>query len=102
MKTKDLILIALVCVNFTLAALAVGLHLGRAENTALAMTSSRSGDYVMVTGPISTSREAILVIDSVAKQANLYLVKAGMTAAGSEWELVDKRNLTADFVGGVR
>jgi hypothetical protein len=97
MKTKDLLLIALVCVNFTLGAMAIGLHLGRAENAAIAATSSRAGDYVMVTGPISTSREAIMVIDLIAKRANLYAVRAGTTPTGNDWELVDSRNLTADF-----
>jgi len=101
MKTKDLILVALVCVNATLAALALGFYLGRAEPSALAATESRAGDYVMASGPISTSREAILIVDTVAKRANLYAPKAGTTAAGVAWELVDSRNLAADFAGGV-
>jgi hypothetical protein len=54
----------------------------------------------MVTGAISTSRDALLVIDVVAKRANLYTPKAGTTAAGSGWELVDSRNLAADIPAG--
>lgn len=100
MKTKDLILVALVCVNATLAALALGLYLGRAEPAAFAATASRAGDYVMASGPISTSREAILIVDTVAKRANLYVPRVGTTAAGSGWELQDSRNLAVDFAGG--
>ena len=101
MKTKDLILVALVCANVTLAALAVGLYLGKVEQPALgAASDSRAGDYVMVTGAISTSRDALLVIDVVAKRANLYAPKAGTTAAGSGWELLDSRNLAADIPAG--
>jgi len=100
MKTKDLILVALVCVNATLAALALGLYLGRAEPAALAAAESRAGDYVMASGPISSSREAILIVDTVAKRANLYAPKAGTTAAGTSWELQDSRNLAVDFAGG--
>jgi len=100
MKTKDLILVALVCVNATLAVLALGFYLGRAEPSAFAATGSRAGDYVMASGPISTSREAILIVDTVAKRANLYVPKVGTTAAGTGWELLDSRNLAADFAGG--
>ena len=100
MKTKDLILIALVCVNATLAALALGLYLGKAEPSALAAAESRAGDYAMASGPISSSREAILIVDTVAKRANLYAPKAGTTAAGTSWELQDSRNLAVDFAGG--
>jgi len=101
MKTKDLILVALVCVNAMLAALALGFYLGRAEPSAFAATESRAGDYVMASGPISTSREAILIVDTVAKRANLYAPKAGTTTGGTSWELQDLRNLAADFAGGV-
>ena len=100
MKTKDLLLVTLVCVNVALAALAVGLYVGGAENAALAGDASRAGDYVMVSGPISGSREAVLIIDCIAKRANLYVAKAGTTAAGTEWEPVDSHNLAADFSGG--
>ena len=100
MKTKDLILVALVCVNATLAALALGFYLGRAEPAALASTASHAGDYTMASGAISSSREAILIVDTVAKRANLYAPKVGTTAAGSGWELLDTRNLAADFAAG--
>jgi len=100
MKTKDLILIALMCVNATLAALALGFYLGKAEPSAFAATGSRAGDYVMASGNISTSREAVLIVDTVAKRANLYVPKVATTAAGAGWELQDSRNLAADFGGG--
>ena len=100
MKTKDLILVALVCVNATLATLALGFYLGRAEPSALASTASHAGDYTMASGLISTSREAILIVDTVAKRANLYAPKAGTTAAGIAWELLDSRNLATDFAAG--
>ena len=100
MKTKDLILIALVCVNATLAALALGFYLGRAEPSALASTASHAGDYTMASGAISSSREAILIVDTVAKQANLYAPKVGTTAAGNAWERLDSRNLAVDFAAG--
>ena len=97
MKTKDLILIALVCANITLAAVAVTIHVGRAESAAIAATGSRSGDYVMVSGPMSVSREGILVIDVVAKRANLYVLKSA-----GVWDLTSSRSLTQDFAGGAR
>ena len=100
MKTKDLILVALVCVNATLGALALGLYVGKAEPTALAAAESRAGDYVMASGPISSSREALLIVDTVAKRANLYAPKVGTTPAGAGWELLDSRNLAADFGAG--
>ena len=100
MKTKDLILVALVCVNATLAALALGFYLGRAEPSALAATESRAGDYVMASGPISTTREALLIVDTVAKRANLYVPKVTTTPVGAGWELQDSRNLVADFAAG--
>ena len=84
-------------VNATLATLALGFYLGGAESSALAATGSRAGDYVMASGSISTSREAILVVDTVAKRANLYAPKIGTTSAGSRWELLDSRNLAKDF-----
>jgi hypothetical protein len=101
MKLKDLILIGLVCANITLAAVAVTIHVGRAESAAIAANTSRSGDYVMVSGPMMTAREGILVIDIVAKRANLYMPKAaaGATATGV-WELTSSRNLAQDFAGG--
>jgi len=100
MKTKDLILVALVCVNAMLVVLVLGFYLGRAEPTAFAATESRAGDYVMTSGPVSTSREAILIVDTVAKRANLYVPKVGTRATGSGWELQDSRNLAVDFAGG--
>jgi hypothetical protein len=102
MKTKDLILIALVCANITLGAVALVIHVGKAESAAVAATSSRAGDYVMVSGPISSTREGVLVIDVVAKRANLYVPKAAAGAsAGSAWELTSSRNLAQDFAGGI-
>jgi hypothetical protein len=97
MKTKDLILVALVCANVTLAAMALALYVGKAEPSAVAGVATRSGDYVMVTGNVANSREALLVIDVVAKRANLYTPKAGVGAGGQAWELTSTRNLAADF-----
>jgi hypothetical protein len=101
MKAKDLILVALICANVTLGALALGLHMGKVEPAAHAATQTRAGDYVIVTGPVTSSREAMLVIDVVAKRANLYVPAAATTATGVGWELTDTHNLVADFgVGG--
>jgi len=97
MKTKDLILVALVCANVTLAAMALALYVGKAEPSAVAAVSSRAGDYIMVTGSVSSSREAVLVIDVVAKRANLYVPKPGVGAAGHTWELTSTRDLARDF-----
>ena len=98
MKTKDLILIALVCANVTLAAVALALYVGKAEPSAVAATGSRAGDYVMVSGPVSSTREGVLVIDVVAKRANLYMPKsAAGVSAGSQWERTSSRNLASDF-----
>jgi hypothetical protein len=100
MKAKDLILIGLICANVALATSALTLYLGRAEPNAVAAASSRAGDYVMVSGPISSSREAIMVIDVVAKRANLYVPKPGAGgAAGTLWEVTSTRNLAVDFSG---
>jgi hypothetical protein len=100
MKTKDLILIALVCANVTLAAVALVLYVGRSEPAAVAATDMRAGDYLMVTGAVSSSREGLLVIDVVAKQANLYVPKPGVGVAGHTWERTSTRNLALDFGGG--
>ncbi len=103
MKLKDLILIALVCVNATLAALAVGMWMGKAETAAYAATSeSRVGDYIMISGPVTSSRDALLIIDVVAKRVNLYMAKAASGGVGGRWELADSRILPNDFgVGGL-
>jgi hypothetical protein len=104
MKAKDLILIALVCANVTLASVALAIYIGKAESTAVAANASRAGDYVMVTGAISNSREALLVIDVVAKRANLYTPKAAAAVLGQPgvggWELTSSRNLATDFSSG--
>lgn len=99
MKAKDLILIALVCANVTLAAVALSLYVGKAEPTAVAATSSRAGDYVMVTGAIANGREALLVVDVVARRANLYVPRAGAGPAGVKWDLTSSRSLAQDFPG---
>jgi len=99
MKTSDLILIALICANICLGTMAFALYVGDSEPAAAAANAMRYGDYLMVTGPISDSREAILIIDVVARRANLYVPKAGTTTGGQEFELKDSRNLAADFGG---
>ena len=101
MKTKDLLLIALICVNVTLAAVALALYVGKSEPTAVAATSSRAGDYVMVTGPITSNREAVLVVDIVARRANLYVPRAAVGPGGNKWDLTSTRSLAQDF-GGAR
>jgi len=100
MKTIDLLLIALVCVNVSLGTVALALWAADAEPTAQAATSMRYGDYIMVTAPISTSREALLIIDVVAKRANLYVPSAGTGAGGHTFELKSTRNLAVDFGRG--
>jgi len=97
MTTKDIILIALVCVNVSLASTALVLYVADAEPVAQAAMSNRAGDYIMVTGPVTTGREALLIVDVVAKRANLYVPAAGATAKGVEFELKSSRNLAADF-----
>ncbi|KPK44210.1 MAG: hypothetical protein AMK72_12310 [Planctomycetes bacterium SM23_25] len=102
MKAKDLILIALICVNVTLASVELAVCLGRSEPAAAASISTRAGDYVLVTGAISSTREALLVIDVVAQRANLYVPEAGATAAGQQFKLASSRNLVNDFSAGAR
>jgi hypothetical protein len=97
MKAKDLILIALICANVSLAAVALSQYIAKSEPAAVAATSSRAGDYVMVSGPVSANREAVLVIDVIAKRANLYVPKAGTTVAGTAWDLTSSTNLVTDF-----
>ncbi len=99
MKAKDLILIALVCANVTLAAVALALYVGRSEPAAMANMSTRAGDYVLATGRVDTHREALLVIDVVAKRANLYVPEAGTTTAGTQFKLTGSRSLATDFAG---
>lgn len=99
MKTRDLILIALISANVTLAAVGMALYVGRSEPAAVAATSSRAGDYVMVSGSISNSREALMIIDVVAKKAALFVPDAGATAAGTKWKMTDLRDLAVDFGG---
>lgn len=102
MKSKDLILMALICVNVTLASVAMVIYVGGAEPAAVANTSTRAGDYIMVTGAIADNREALLVIDIVAKRANLYVPEAGVGAAGTQFKLASTRNLATDFSGVAR
>ncbi len=97
MQAKDIILIALVCVNVSLAATALVLYAADAEPTATAANSMRYGDYLMVTGPVAQGREAILIVDVVAQRANLYVPAAGATAQGVEFQLKSTRNLAVDF-----
>jgi len=97
MHAKDIILIALICVNVSLASTALVVYVGDAEPVARAATSMRFGDYIMVTGPVSNGREALLIVDVVAQRANLYVPAAGATGAGQEFELKSSRNLAADF-----
>jgi hypothetical protein len=97
MKAKDLILIALVCANITLGAMAVAIHASKAESAAIAANSSRAGDYIMVSGPISSSREGLLVIDVVAKRANFYVPKPTAGSSVPTWERTSSRNLAVDF-----
>ncbi|HUU93538.1 MAG TPA: hypothetical protein VM238_20290 [Phycisphaerae bacterium] len=99
MKAKDLILIALLCVNVTLASVALALYVGRSEPAAVASTSTRAGDYIMVTGALDNNREGLLIIDIVAKRANLYIPEAGAGAAGQQFKLASTRNLATDFSG---
>lgn len=100
MKAKDLILVALVCANVTLASVAAAVYLGQSEPAAMAGTSMRYGDYLLVTGSVTTSREALLVIDVLAKRANLYVPDAGAGKEGPEFKLTCSRNLATDFSGG--
>lgn len=102
MKAKHTIVMLLVCLNVVLVVLAAGLCLGRAETAAVAQSNSRGGDYLMASGLISSNRDAILIIDTVASRANLYVPKAGVRATGTQWELTDSRNLAMDFGRGVR
>lgn len=99
MKPKDMILIALICVNVTLAAAAGVAWLGKSEPAAVAGSATRSGDYVMVSGQVSSSREVLLVIDVVAKRANLYASKPGPGGV-TVWEMTSSRNLVSDFAAG--
>ena len=97
MKTSDILLIALICANVCLATMAFALYVRDAEPSAVAANSMRYGDYLMVTGKVSNTREAILIIDVVARRANIYVPKAGARAGGQEFELLDSRNLAQDF-----
>jgi len=96
MKAKDIVLIALVCANVTLAAMAVTAYLGKMESKAYATSEMRAGDYVVLCGPVTSSREALMVIDVVSQRANLYMSE-GATGGGRKWEMVASRNLVADF-----
>jgi hypothetical protein len=102
MKTKDLILIALVCANVTLAAVGLALWVAKSEPAAMAEVTTRGGDYVMATSKLTASREGLLVIDVVAKRANLYVPKAAMGAGGTQWDLTSSRSLATDFAAGER
>jgi len=102
MKLKDLILIALLCANITLAAVVVTVYVAKAEPQAMAATATHAGDYVMVTGGVTGNHEGVLIIDVVAKQANLYIPKIAAGQGGVAWTLTSSRSLTADFGAGGR
>jgi len=97
MKATDILIIALICVNVSLASVAAILYVGGAEPAATAATSMRFGDYLMVTGPITTGREAVLIVDVAAQRANLYVPTAGKGAGGHTFEFKSTRDLAADF-----
>jgi hypothetical protein len=98
MKVKDLLLIALVCANMTLAAVGLTMYVAKSEPAAQATATNRAGDYVMLSGPVTNSRESLMVIDVVAKRANLYMPRAAVgPAGGTLWDLTDSRSLASDF-----
>jgi hypothetical protein len=99
MKAKDLILISLVCANIALGTVALVLYASHAESQAIAgMTTSRAGDYVMATASISPSSDTLMVIDVMAKRANLYVpVNVPGVGPGGSWELKSSRSLAQDF-----
>jgi hypothetical protein len=98
MKFKELILIAVVCANITLGAVALTLYVAKAEPAAQAASTSRAGDYVMTTGVLNSGRESVLIVDVVAKRANLYAPKnAAGAPPGGTWELTSSRSLADDF-----
>jgi len=100
MKTKDILLIALICVNVSLASTALALFVADAEPVVRASTTNRFGDYVIATGPVANGREAVLIIDVVAQRANLYVPAAGARGQGVPFELKSSRNLAIDFKSG--
>ncbi len=97
MHTKDILLIALLCVNVSLAAIAGALLAVDGQQQAHAAVQSRAGDYIMVTGNVTSSREALLVIDQIARRANVYVPEAGTGAGGIRWQLAATRPLDTDF-----
>jgi hypothetical protein len=102
MKVKDLILISLICINIVFASVMLTLYVGRSEPAAMANTSTRAGDYIMVTGPISDTREALLIVDIVAQRANLYIPEAGAGRGGTQFKLASTRYLPSDFASSAR
>ena len=70
MKDTKSITIAMLCV--LAAILATALVLTYDSNQALADTSIRGGDYIMVTGNFSKSLELLYVIDVAQQKINVY------------------------------
>ena len=56
---KKALIVALVCINVALLAALVGVNLNRAE----AQVSRGGNDYIMVTGKIESSFDAVYVVD---------------------------------------
>jgi len=93
MKIQDIILIALICASTMLAGLLIATQLGTATPVAFGQTCDRSGDYIIITGHISTSLQGVMVIDTVAERANFYIPVSGKR----QFTLVDSRDLAKDF-----
>ncbi len=91
MKDNKNITIAMLCVSA--AILATVLVLTYNSNQALADTSIRGGDYIMVTGNYSKSLDLLYVIDIAQQKINVY----ALDEQNNTLKMLDQVNLKQVF-----
>ena len=91
MKDTKNVTIAMLCVSA--AILATVMALSYNSNQALADTSIRGGDYIMVTGNLSKSLDLLYVLDIAAQKINVYALDENENAV----KMYDQVNLKQVF-----
>ena len=97
MRDPKNLTISLLCVSAVILATALGvLHL--TARPATADTPVRAGDYILLTGSVSTSVDLVYVIDVAEQKLNAYFFSAGK----NEFKLVDQGKLQVIFREALR
>jgi hypothetical protein len=93
--TQNIAIVLLVISAAILTVLLVG-ALPETSRPAFAEASVKQGDYVMVTGQIAGSYDALYVVDIVEQQLNVYWINP----ESERMEILDTADLERAFRGG--